>query len=92
MSEDPPSVLRASVFTHFGLQVLLFGFVMLALGLLLGTKLVAEPAYAEWARGTVIALSEPPQYLQRAATINKLAATVAALSLGGLLFLDWQLE
>lgn len=93
MTEQPPSLLRASVFTHLGLQVLALGGLMFALGLLIGTKIVGDPAYAAWAtENMVVGLSTPPEYLQRTRLVNKLSMGVAAVLFGGLLYLDWQIE
>lgn len=88
-----PSLLNAAALSFVGVQVILLGTLFLSLGIILGINLVAQPAAADLASMAVDmpgAEVELPQYLVQAATITKVAAVSAVLSVGGLIYLDRQ--
>lgn len=90
MNGERPSLLRITVFDYVGIQVVLLGLMMLSLGILLGTNLVGLRAYAHIQSQTPPgAIAPVPDYLYFASTINKGAAVSTALSLAGLIYLDW---
>lgn len=90
MSENQPSLLRVTVFDYVGLQVVLLGFMMLSLGILIGTNLVGIPAYQSMQASLPVGVrADVPAYLKLASKINLLAAGSTVLSLAGLIYLDW---
>lgn len=91
MTDDEPSLLAATAGTHVGNQVILLGLLFLAIGVLVGVNLIAQPAAAEHYT-PMLGYTDMPWYLDRATVISKAAAATAAVSTAGLIFLDYTHE
>jgi hypothetical protein len=87
---EQPSLIRADLLSYVGLQVVLLGLMMFAIGVWFGVVWIGEAAWSSMlASSPVTAQPDPPAYLQTASAINLWAVAVAVVSLLGLLGLDW---
>lgn len=87
---DQPSLIKADLRSYLGLQVVLLGLLMFAIGLWFGVVWIGEAAWASMlASSPAPAHVDPPAYLQTASAINLWAVAVAVASLVGLIGLDW---
>lgn len=87
---DQPSLIKADLRSYLGLQVVLLGLLMFAIGLWFGVVWVGEAAWASMLTSSPPGVTPPvPEYLRVASAINLWAIVTAWGALLGLIGLDW---
>ena len=83
MSDRGPILLRVSALTPLGLQVVLFGLLVFAMGIVIGIEMVMQPYL-----GTVESLYLPP-WTNDVKMVRNVGVVTAILALGGTIALDY---
>ena len=82
------SVFDADIRTPEGWQVFLYGLAAFAIGVWVGTNLVARPAFAHLPT-TFNGAVEVPQYLELAGLVNMAAFAVSLVAILGVVAIDY---